>query len=74
MEARTRTYELYDEVKAPETIGSVNVQVGDRGVVVDILNHPQAAVVVEYADSDGQTKALVFYKPDLTEVVDVQTL
>lgn len=67
-------YRDLDEVAAPEDLPDVGVKAGDRGVVVDVFDHPQAAVVVEYADSDGQTKALVFYTPDLTQVVDVQTL
>ena len=67
----TKTYGEYEEVRAPEDLVEVGVKAGDRGVVVELFERPRAAVLVEYADLEGQTKALVFYAPDLSRVYDV---
>lgn len=65
-----KTYEELDEVRAPENLPEVGVGVGDRGVVLEVFPGRPAenvppALLVEYADRNGQTKALVTYSTDL---------
>ncbi len=65
------TYKELDEVRAPEDPPEVEVGAGDRGVVVEAFEHPRPSVLVEYADSEGRTKALVTYSPNLDQVINV---
>lgn len=60
-----------DEVQAPESLPTVAIKAGDRGVIVDIFEHPRPAVRVEYTDGEGQTKALVTYSPDFTKALEI---
>lgn len=64
-------YEELDEVEAPEGIEGAGVEAGDLGVVVEVFERPRPALLVEYADPEGRTKALVTYSPDLERVLDV---
>jgi hypothetical protein len=64
-------YEELDEVEAPQGIEGAGVEAGDSGVVVEVFEHPRPAVLVEYIDSAGRTKALVTYSPDLGQVLDI---
>ncbi len=64
-------YEELDEIEAPERIEEAGVEAGDTGVVVEVFDRPRPAVLVEYADPEGRTKALVTYSPDLGRVLDV---
>jgi hypothetical protein len=64
-------YKELDEVRAPGDLPEVEVNAGDRGVVVEAFEHPRPAVMVEYADSEGRTKALVTYSPDLDQIINV---
>ena len=68
------TYKELDEVRSPETVSEANIVAGEYGVVLLVFEEPKPALLVEYADSDGQTKALVTYSPDLREVFSVDTL
>jgi hypothetical protein len=69
--ARTTVYKELDEVYAPEALPEIEVHSGDRGVVVEVFDHPTRAVMVEYADSEGQTKATVLYSLNLEHVFEV---
>lgn len=69
--AEAPLHEELDEIEAPEDIEEVDVRSGDRGVVVEVFEHPEPALLVEYADDEGQTKALVAYTTDLGLVLDV---
>lgn len=60
-----------DELKAPESIEEAGVEAGDRGVVLEVFERPSPALLVEYADAEGQTKALVTYSRELEELLDV---
>jgi Domain of unknown function (DUF4926) len=60
-----------DEVAAPDNVEKAGVKAGDRGVVIEVFQHPDPAVVVEYADPVGQTKALITYSTDLEKIFDV---
>jgi Domain of unknown function (DUF4926) len=60
-----------DEVVAPEDIEEAGVNAGDRGVVLEVFEQPGPALLVEYADFLGQTKALVTYSKDLETILDV---
>lgn len=60
-----------DEIRAPEAIEEAGVEAGDRGVVVEVFERPRPALLVEYADFIGQTKALVTYSTNLEETFDV---
>jgi hypothetical protein len=60
-----------DEIRAPEDIEEARVETGDRGVVIEVFEKPSPALLVEYADLEGQTKALVTYSSDLEKVLDV---
>jgi hypothetical protein len=60
-----------DEVRAPGNIEGTGIKAGDRGIVLEVFEHPRPALLVEYADLEGQTKALVTYSIDLEEVLDV---
>lgn len=60
-----------DEVVAPENFEEAGVKAGDRGVVLEVFEQPSPALLVEYADYLGQTKALVTYSKDLEKVLDV---
>jgi len=64
-------YEELDEIEAPERIEEAGVEAGDPGVVVEVFERPRPALLVEYADPAGRTKALVTYSPDLGRVLDV---
>lgn len=65
------TYKELDEVRAPDDLPEVEVRAGDKGVVVEAFERPRPAVLVEYADSEGRTKALVTYSPDLEQTINV---
>ena len=69
--ARATIYKELDEVHAPGSLPEVEVRSGDRGVVVEVFEHPASAVIVEYADVEGQTKATVLYSPDLGQILEV---
>jgi Domain of unknown function (DUF4926) len=60
-----------DEVVAPENIEEADVHAGDRGVVLEVFERPSPALLVEYTDFLGQTKALVTYSKDLETILDV---
>lgn len=62
-----------DEIGAPEDIGEAGVKAGDRGVVLEVFEQgsPGPALLVEYADFEGQTKALVTYSADLETILDI---
>jgi Domain of unknown function (DUF4926) len=60
-----------DEVAAPEDIEEAGVKAGDRGAVLEVLEKPSPALMVEYADHAGQTKALITYSKDMETVFDV---
>ena len=71
-----KTYEELDEIRAPEDLPEVRVDAGDRGVVLEIFPGRPAenvppALLVEYADREGQTKALVTYSTDLRQTFGV---
>lgn len=66
-------YEELTEVEAPEPIEGAGVEAGDPGVVVEVFGRPRPALLVEYADPEGRTKALVTYSPDLSRILDVLT-
>ncbi len=68
---RTVTHKELEEIQAPADLFEVGVAAGDRGVVVEVFEHPEAAVLVEYADDEGRTKALVAYSPDLERLLEV---
>ena len=68
---RTATHKELDEIRAPADVEEVGVRAGDRGVVVEVFEHPEPAVLVEFADEEGQTKALVAYSPDLAHLLEV---
>lgn len=69
--ARATVYKELDEVYAPEPLPEIGVRSGDRGVVVEVFDLPTRAVMVEYADSEGQTKATVLYSCNLERVFEV---
>ncbi len=64
-------YEELDQIEAPERIEEAGVEAGDPGVVVEVFGRPRPALLVEYADPEGRTRALVTYSPDLGRVLDV---
>jgi hypothetical protein len=39
--------------------------------MVMLLGHPRRALVVEYADGEGKTKAVVIYSWDLEQIFEV---
>lgn len=69
--SRTTAYTDLDEVRAPADIEEVAIRAGDTGVVVQTFERPAPAVMVEYADDEGQAKALVIYSPDLSRLLQV---
>ncbi len=68
---RTTTHKELEEIKAPADLDEVGIHAGDKGVVIEVFERPEAAVMVEYADEEGQTKAQVIYSPDLTQLLEV---
>lgn len=60
-----------EEVRAPNDLPEAGVREGERGVVVEVLGEPEPAVMVEYADEEGQTRALVIYTPDLARTLHI---
>lgn len=68
---RGRAYRDLDEIKAPEDVEEARVKAGDRGVVIEVFERPSPALLVEYADFEGRTKALVTYSADLENILDV---
>ena len=60
-----------EEVRAPHELPEAEVQKGDRGVVVEVFERPDPAIMVEYADKEGQTRALVIYTPDLERALHI---
>ena len=69
--ARATTYEELDEIRAPGPLPEVGVETGDRGVVLEVFERPNLALLVEYADEEGRTKALVVYSSDLRQTFAV---
>lgn len=69
---RTTVYKELDEIRAPKSLPGIGVEAGDRGTVVGEHMRPEPAIEVEYADEDGQTKALVVYSPDLEKILAVR--
>lgn len=65
------TYGYLEVVKAPFNLDGVGVRAGDRGTIVEVLERPESAVMVEYADDEGRTTALVIYAPDLMRLLGV---
>jgi len=57
-------------IRAPADLEEVGIHAGDRGVV-DVFEQPEQAVLVEFADEEGRTKALVAYSPDLTHLLEI---
>ncbi len=68
---RRPEYKELDEIRAPKAIEEVGVKPGARGVVVEVFEVPRPALLVEYADFLGQTRALVTYSTNLEETYDV---
>ena len=68
---RGRAYKDLDEIKAPEDIEEARVKAGDRGVVIEVFERPSLALLVEYGDFEGRTKALVTYSADLENILDI---
>ena len=68
---RTTTYGHLEVVAAPADLEGVGVKAGDHGTVVEVFERPKPAVMVEYADKEGRTKALIIYSPDLTRLFEV---
>ncbi len=68
---RGSVHKELDEIRAPEGIEDAGVRAGDRGVVIEVFERPSPALLVEYADLIGQTKALVTYSMDLETILDV---
>lgn len=60
-----------DDVVASRDVEEAGVRVGDRGVVIERFERPEPALLVEFTDPVGQTKALVTYSTNLEEVLDV---
>lgn len=69
--ANVTAHKELDEVRATSDIPEAEVKTGDRGVVVEVFELPRPAVRVEFADDEGQTKALVTYSPDLGRILGV---
>ena len=69
--SRTTTYGYLEAVTAPEDLEGTGVKAGDRGTVVEVFERPEPAVMVEYTDEEGRTKALIIYSPDLTRLLQV---
>ena len=63
------THTELEEIRAPSDVPKVGVHGGDYGVIVEVFEAPRAAVLVEFTDDEGQTKALVTYSPDLGRVL-----
>lgn len=60
-----------EEVRAPHEPSQAGVHKGDRGVIVEVFGEPDPAIMVEYADEEGQTRALVIYTHDLERVLRI---
>lgn len=60
-----------EEVRASHELPQAGVQKGDRGVIVEVFGEPDPAIMVEYADEEGQTRALVIYTHDLERVLRI---
>ena len=60
-----------DNVVAPKDVEEARIKAGERGVVIEKFEQPEPALLVEFADLVGQTKALVTYSADLETVLDV---
>lgn len=68
---RRSEYKELEEIRAPKPIEEIGVKAGARGVVVEVFEIPRPAVLVEYVDFLGQTRALVTYSTNLEETYDV---
>ena len=69
--SHTVTHKALEEIAAPASIEDVGVDAGDRGVIVEVFERPGPAVMVEFANDEGETKALVTYSYDLEETLEV---
>ena len=69
--SRTTDYKDLNGVRASSDIEQVAVRAGDAGVVVQAFERPEPAVMVEYADNEGRTKALTVYSPGPTRLLRV---
>jgi hypothetical protein len=62
-------YEELDEIEAPSGIEKGGVEAATEERM--LLGHPRRALVVEYADGEGQTKAVVICSSDLEQIFEV---
>ena len=69
--SHTATHKELEEIAAPASIEDVGVTAGDKGVIVEVFERPGPAVMVEFTDEEGETKALVTYSHDLEETLEV---
>lgn len=69
--SRTTAYREFEEISAPFDLPGSGIKEGDRDVVVEEFGAPIPAILVEHADGEGQTRALVIYTPDLGRILEV---
>lgn len=69
--SRTTAYRELEEISAPFDLPDSGIKEGDRGVVIEEFGAPTPAILVEHADGEGQTRALVIYTPDLGQILEI---
>ena len=69
----TRKAQLLDTVELKEDIPEYGVRQGEKGVVVDVLDKPDEAYILEFADPSGKSLRLAYWvKPDqITPIGDL---
>jgi hypothetical protein len=60
---------LYDVVRLRHDHPSEGLRAGTIGTIVHVVEQPTVAYVVEVADRQGRTQALVTLRPDQIEIV-----
>ncbi|MBK6651930.1 MAG: DUF4926 domain-containing protein [Betaproteobacteria bacterium] len=55
---------MFDTVTLCRPMPEYGLQSGEVGAVVDFLSQPEPAVMIEFCNVDGSTKASVFMRND----------
>ena len=57
----TKKAHLLDIVEMTEDLPEFNVKRGERGVVVEVLDEPEEAYILEFVDKSGTSSRLAYW-------------
>ena len=65
-----RKANLLDMVEVIEDLPQYDVKRGERGTVVEVLEEPSEAYILEFVDEDGSSRLAYWVKPDQIRTLD----